>query len=215
MKIGDLINQLESEFIIEKCGNSETMFYISVKSEDDDPLLLDLTEFETTETSDIFVVGDTPHWFLEEPVSNKTRLGSMAANNANLSIAMSKKTSIGFWYFDVFPTWGCGDIDEGAVCEFKYVSRIAAKPICVKDVIALIRLSVDTYSRTKLPLIRFPEMDENQITPDAFFTNEQLDLFIDSRVFEIIKNLKQKAEREDPLKDFTKRIDEAGLNNSI
>ena len=215
MKISDLLFGLERNgFMIEHSGDSE-MFYISLDS-DGDPLLLDLTEFETSETGEIFVVGDTPYWFLEEPVGNKTRLASMAANNANLSVAMEKNTAVGFWYFDISSTWG-GDIDEeGAICEFTFVSRIPGKTISVEDCVTLIRISCQTFSRSKFPLVRYAQLDEEEITPDdALYTNERSeDLFVDPRVFQAIKKLK-KSEKDDPLSELARKIKEAGLDNNI
>lgn len=219
MNVSDLLFELEKNgFMIEHSAvESGKMFYISLEQNDNDPLLLDLTEFQTTETGDIFVVGDTPYWFLEEPVGNKTRLASMAANYANLSsIAMSKNTACsGLWFFDISSPWG-GPIDkEGAICNFTFVSRIPGKIISVEDCVTLIRISLQTFARSKPPLVRYSEMDEEQITPDdALFSNEQLeDLFIDPRIFEMIKNLKRKAEKEDPLGELARKIKETGLDN--
>ena len=167
--------------------------------------------------SDVFIVGETPYWFLENPVSNKVKLAFVASNDANLRIALDPEPSLGAWYFDLSSPWTDEDADDsfddildaqGAICKFVYVARFVGCPL-PKDTGILIRLALETFSRTKKPLIRYAEKDDDDISvDDALDTGDKPteNVFVDIHAIQAIKNIVNQKGENDKLAELVEKL---------
>lgn len=203
MKRTELLSTLIERGIIVETLSSE-MYFISLPDaslDGETELLLDTSQMEN---GTIFLVGETPPWYLTIP-SQKEILAFTATNEVNRDILLSLHRTCGTWQFDLDSIEGSDENNGTIAAKFMFIAKIPSIGT-VDDVALLIESAIKTYLQTKDSLISFSEKNQDDVTVDDAFPAPDFKVTID------LSGLRHFADTgNEKFDELIKKLDELGF----